>query len=268
MEYEYVIIQKPGVKIYSIPPMTSNKGHYLDSWKNKINEVNLKVMGKGHQCIIYLVNYDGTPFASSPVPENYEHGVVRCEDSSRGYALKLVDPSGKTAWVGAVFAERNHSFDFIAALQDFAKNRDMELNPQKYAAENKPTQNFALKKGEKISFNVGEDTQNKPKPSGSTNAFKLAPPPGGNSFGLPPPSGDFKSFQQQQQSQPSNNSQPFAGFNTGNNNNQFFGASNTQNTQQNQNTFGQFNNLGNVNFSAPQNTSQQNNSNSNTFDLL
>jgi len=265
MEYEYIIIQKSGVKIYSIPPMTSNKGHYLDSWKNKINEVNVKVVGKGHQCIIQLVNYDGTPFASSPVPENYELGVVRCEDSSRGYALKLIDPSGKSAWVGAVFAERNHSFDFIAALQDFAKNRDMELNPQKYAAENKPTQNFALKKGEKISFNVGGDDnqQNKPKPTGgSNNAFKLAPPPGGNSFNLPPPSGDFKSFQQQQQSKPSNNSQPFGGFN--NNNNDLFGSSNTQ---QNQNSFGQFNFSGQQN-SSQQNTQPSNANSSTTFDLL
>jgi len=268
MEYEYVIMQKSGVKIYNIPPLTSNKGHFLDSWKNKINEVNLKVVGKGHSCIIHLVNYDGTPFASAPVPENYELGVVRCEDSSRGYALKLVDPAGKSAWVGAIFAERNHSFDFIAALQDFAKNRDMEVNPEKYAAENKPTQNFALKKGEKISFNVGADAQNKPKPSGGNTAFKLAPPPGGNNFGLPAPSNDFKSFQQKQQTQSSNSSQPFTGFSDNNNNNQFFGGSTNQNTQQNQNSFGQFNfSGGQQNSSQPSNTNNNNNA-GDTFDLL
>ena len=31
----------------------------------------------------------------------------------------------------------------------------MDLHPEKYAAENKPTQDFSLKKGEKITFNVG-----------------------------------------------------------------------------------------------------------------
>jgi len=176
MEYEYVLLQKKGIKVYNIPPMMSNKGHFLDSWKNKITEgkiiineisyliVNLKVMAKGQRCTVYLNNYDGSLFATSNIPENYEQAVVKCADSSRGYALRLQDPSGKTAWIGIVFAERNDSFDFNACLQDFEKNRDMELNPQKYAAENKPTQNFALKKGEKITFNVSGDTSNKPKP--------------------------------------------------------------------------------------------------------
>jgi len=122
-------------------------------------------MAKGHRCTVYLQNYDGSLFAAASIPENYEQAVVKCADSSRGYALRLQDPSGKTAWVGVVFTERNDSFDFNACFQDFEKNRDMELNPQKYAAENKPTQNFALKKGEKISFNVGGgESSNKPKP--------------------------------------------------------------------------------------------------------
>ena len=41
MDYEHILLQKKGVKVYNIPPMTTSKGHYLDSWKNKITERNI-----------------------------------------------------------------------------------------------------------------------------------------------------------------------------------------------------------------------------------
>jgi len=275
MDYEYVLLQKKGIKVYNIPPMSSNQGHFLDSWKNKITEVNLKIMGKGHKCTVYLHNYDGSLFASALIPERYDQAVVKCADSSRGYALRLQDPSGKTAWIGVVFSERNDSFDFHACLEDFEKNRDMELNPQKYAAENKPTQNFALKKGEKISFNVGggDSGFNKPKPTSNANDFKLPPP--GNSFGLPPPeSTSFKlpppnSQPKTSQPQGGNNFGDFSNFgnfndfsnfgnNTGSNPSQGGGFSNFgSNTQQKQNNFDL---LGDINFSAPP-SNQSNQSN-------
>ena len=123
-------------------------------------------MGKGQRCIIYLNNYDGSLFATCNVPESYEQGVVKCADSSRGYALRLQDPSGKIAWIGTVFPERNDAFDFNECFKDFEKNRDMELNPQKYAAETKVTNDFSLKKGEKLTLNIGgtsTSAQGKPK---------------------------------------------------------------------------------------------------------
>lgn len=266
MDYEYAILAKKGIKVYNIPPMSSNQGHFLDSWKNKITEVNLKINGKGQKCIIYLHNYDGSLFASAVMPEKYDQAVVKCTDSSRGYALRLQDPSGKTAWVGIVFTERNDSFDFQASLQDFEKNRDMELNPQKYAAENKPTQNFSLKQGEKISFNVGGDSGfNKPKPTSNFNDFKLAPPPGsGGSFGLPPPGTSFnlppptnqpKPVQSQPQSNNFNDFSNFSNFdnfsNFSNNSNQGgFSSGFGGNTQQTQNKPNNFDLLGDVNFSG------------------
>jgi len=305
MDYEYNILAKKGIKVYNIPPMSSNQGHFLDSWKNKITEVNVKIMGKGHKCIIYLHNYDGSLFASAVLPEKYDQAVVKCTDSSRGYALKLQDPSGKTAWVGIVFTERNDSFDFQAALQDFEKTRDMELNPQKYAAENKPTQNFSLKQGEKISFNLGGDTGfNKPKPSSNFGDFKLAPPPGsgGSSFGLPPPGTSFnlpapgtqsKPVQSQPQSQPQpqsnnfndfsnfSNFDNFSNFNNNSNSNQGFSSGFGNNAQQTQNK-NNFDLLGDVNFSSGSNsgfgsgsgsiqsnqTTTQNKPQDNLYDLL
>jgi len=212
---------------------------------------------------VYLNNYDGTLFAAAPIPENYDQGVVKCADSSRGFALKLVDPHGKSAWVGLVFVERYDSFDFIAALQDFAKNRDMELNPAKYAEENKPTHNFALKKGEKISFNVGDSSKPKTTTGTSGGAFKLAPPPG--SFGLtPPPGGNnmgFPGTQTQTQPKPSGTTSggfdSFGGFGT---------TSNKPTTTANNDPFGNFGGFGGFGGSTQTQTTQS--SGSNGFDLL
>ena len=44
MDYEYVLLQKNGVKVYNIPPMASNKGHFLDSWKNKLSEGTVSII--------------------------------------------------------------------------------------------------------------------------------------------------------------------------------------------------------------------------------
>ena len=35
MEYEIYLCQKMGVKVYRLPPMQTNQGHLLDSWKRE-----------------------------------------------------------------------------------------------------------------------------------------------------------------------------------------------------------------------------------------
>jgi len=270
MDYEHILLQKKGVKVYNIPPMSSNKGHYLDSWKNKITELNIKIVAKGQKCTIHLINYDGTPFAASPIPDNYEAAVVKCVDSSRGFALKVQDPSGRSAWIGIGFTESNDSFDFQACLQDFEKTRDMELNPEKYAEQNRPTQDFSLKKGEKITFNVQGTGAPKPK-TNFTGDFKLAPPPGTGSFGLPPPTNDRPA--------PKFNPAPTNTTNNSNNSNDFgsfggFGSNQGSSQSQNNNFGGNQGGFGGnqggfggfQSWGQPQQTNTQNNANN--FDLL
>lgn len=115
----------------------------------------MKVVGKGHTVIVQFLNPDNTLFAAAPMPEDHNQALVRCTDSSRGYAIRLTDPKGKHIWLGMVFGDRNDSFDFHTCLEDFEKTRDMELHPEKYAKENEPTKDFTLKKGEKLVLNVG-----------------------------------------------------------------------------------------------------------------
>lgn len=266
MDYEHILLQKKGVKVYNIPPMTTSKGHYLDSWKNKITELNMKITAKGHKCTVFLINYDGSLFAAAPIPDNYEQAVVKCVDSSRGFALRVQDPSGRNAWLGIAFVEINDSFDFQAAFQDFEKNRDMELHPEKYAAENKPTHDFSLKKGEKITFNVGgAGGANKPK-TGFSGDMRLAPPPGSNSFGLPPPSNDRPpQFTPVQTNTASTTNTSQGGFGNFDSFGSFGGFGSNQGSNQNNNFGG---NQGGFGSWGGQTQQQTSGNNANNFDLL
>ena len=79
------------------------------------------------KCKIQLVNEDNTMFAQCVIPdENYDTYVQRCFDSSRFFALLLVSDQGQKAMVGVGFPERNDSFDFIAALEDYKKQLRIE----------------------------------------------------------------------------------------------------------------------------------------------
>jgi hypothetical protein len=196
MDYDYPLLAKPHVSVYQCPPMASAEGHMMGSWKTKLENCSVKIMAKGLKCEVVLNGPTGELFARSPIPEKFEQAVLKCVDSTRAFALKVLNPNGGSAWIGLVFRERNDAFDFNVCFEDFAKNRDMELNPEKYANENKPTKDFSLKPGEKINFNIGSESggSSKPKSSGgSFEGFGLAPPPGmGGAKSLPFPTSQPK----------------------------------------------------------------------------
>ena len=74
-------------------------------------------------CKIQLVNEDETFFAVSTITDGstYDTHVTRAYDSSRAFALVLVSDQGQKATVGVMFPDRNDSFDFIQALDNFKK---------------------------------------------------------------------------------------------------------------------------------------------------
>ena len=78
-------------------------------------------MEGSEKCKIQLINADNTTFAESIITtDNYEPYVQPCIDSSRFFAILLVNPqTGQKANVGIQFPERNDSFDFKGALEKF-----------------------------------------------------------------------------------------------------------------------------------------------------
>jgi adaptin ear-binding coat-associated protein 1/2 len=48
---------------------------------------------------------------------------VQVRDSSRYFVLKIESPDGRHAFIGLAFNDRNASFDFNVAMQEFQKVR-------------------------------------------------------------------------------------------------------------------------------------------------
>ena len=109
-------------------------------------------------CKIQLVNEDETMFASSTITDGttYDTHITRAYDSSRAFALVLVSDTGQRATVGIMFPDRNDSFDFIGALDNFKKayrvEKGLDSNMQKPNA-SEIEADLSLKEGEKITIN-------------------------------------------------------------------------------------------------------------------
>lgn len=130
-------------------------------------------------------------FAQSTIKDGstYDTHITRAYDSSRAFALVLVSESGQRATVGLMFPERNDSFDFINALDNFKKayrvEKGLDSNFQQPDAE-KIAADLCLKEGEKITINFANMQNQKKLAQASTAApkkvggglKKLAPPPG------------------------------------------------------------------------------------------
>ena len=86
--------------------------------------------------------------------------------------------------VGIMFPERNDSFDFIHALDEFKKQYRIENGLDKDFKQpdnSKIAEDLSLKEGEKITVNIPGVTtgpQTQQKKSGGGGLKKLAPPPG------------------------------------------------------------------------------------------
>ncbi|KAH6677935.1 adaptin ear-binding coat-associated protein [Plectosphaerella plurivora] len=152
----------------------------------------------------------GQLFAAAPytVPAIVEPAV----DSSRFFALRVQDPSGRKATLGVGFEERSESFDFGVALQEARKGLGVDdtgapisaaaVAAAAAAAPAEEKKDYSLKEGETITINLGGKFRRRPPPTqqqedepSDLSAFSLAPPPSGGSSSsgagagsfLPPP---------------------------------------------------------------------------------
>lgn len=212
------------VHVYNIPPLASTKGYTAATWtedpKRHIFTCRLRVIetaipqeGKEDKVKTDVVLEDasnGQLFAAAPYVATA--AVESTLDSSRFFALRVQDPSGKKATLGIGFEERSEAFDFGVALQDAQKALGLDggaaaaasaAQAKKREAEEK--RDLSLKEGETITVNLGgkfgrrrpQQEQNTdenvslssfslpppPSASGSRGNFSLAPPPG---TGAPP----------------------------------------------------------------------------------
>lgn len=112
---EIVQLRKSSVVAFRLPSTAYGKGYNLNDWKDMIWEGNLLVVSSSKGLHIQLTNSDNTQFGVCPVERQQEQSVVKTQDSSRGFALRLAN-KGRYAWVGMAFRDRNDAFDFSVCL--------------------------------------------------------------------------------------------------------------------------------------------------------
>ncbi|KAJ4726907.1 Adaptin ear-binding coat-associated protein 1 [Melia azedarach] len=200
--FEHTLLVVREVSVYKIPPRTTSGGYKCGEWlqSHKIWSGRLRVVSCKDRCEIRLEDPNsGELFAACFVyPGQRENSVETVLDSSRYFVLKIEDGTGKHAFIGLGFNERNEAFDFNVALSDHEKyvRRELEKESGETSESDShidihPAVNHRLKEGETIRINV------KPKPSSGTGMLSAAGLSGGVSgsakpkvLGIAPPPGE------------------------------------------------------------------------------
>lgn len=206
--FEHTLLVVREVSVYKIPPRSTSGGYKCGEWlqSDKIWSGRLRVVSCNTRCEIRLEDPNsGELFAACFIsPGQRENSVEPALDSSRYFVLKIEDGTGKHAFIGLGFNERNEAFDFNVALSDHEKyvRREHEKETAGAAGEGSddshidihPAVNHRLKEGETIRINV------KNKPSSGTGMLSAAGLSGGHPGTVkaktlslaPPPSGGVR----------------------------------------------------------------------------
>ncbi|PIK60792.1 putative adaptin ear-binding coat-associated protein 1 [Apostichopus japonicus] len=129
-DYERVLLVKPEVHVFRIPPRTTNRGYRAADWKLDSPDwiSRMKVMAIGKKCFICIEDKNsGELFAKAPIPSYPGEAVESVLDSSRYFVIRIEDESGKKAFIGIGFQDRADSFDFNVALRTILTFEELAL---------------------------------------------------------------------------------------------------------------------------------------------
>ncbi|KAL5252034.1 hypothetical protein ACHWQZ_G014998 [Mnemiopsis leidyi] len=200
-DYERILLVKPVVSVYKLPPRGANRGFRAADWKLEFPDWKgrMRIVTLGEKCIIRLEDSNnGKLFGECPIDDWPSVTAVEAViDSSRYFVLRLVDPkdlSGRHAFIGVGFADRGDSFDFNVAISDHFKWLKQSKEIEKEDQNPKPAVDLSLKAGQTITINLkntgsGERRGSEPKPRANTGGFTgfLPPPPSSLNTRVPPP---------------------------------------------------------------------------------
>ena len=144
-ELEILKLRDPNVHVFSLPPMTSSKGHTTSDFTNLVFKGMMKMTVKGQYMFIYFLNPDNTIFIVSIVDANYEKFILPT-DSSRYFTIRAMNENGVPNWFGIAFKQRNAAFDFKKTLMDFKEAYQFEIKlKMNEGKEYVPKYDFSLK---------------------------------------------------------------------------------------------------------------------------
>lgn len=193
-DYEVTLLTIAQCFVYRVPPLASGSGYKAKDWdlQSPIWQGRLMVKSNKGVCVVRLLNNDGWEFAVCPV--NSPNAVEKVLDSSRYFALRISDGTGKTAVIGLGFAERNAAFDFQAALQDQQKkqNQEKEIAAARTRRAQEPAIDYSLPTGKTISIELKVKPSATTRPSSRPSArsgrrYDDDDDDDGDAFALPPP---------------------------------------------------------------------------------
>lgn len=193
-DYESVLLVKPEVFVYRIPPRSSNRGYRAADWNLGAPDWTgrMRLVNKKEECIIKLEDkVSGELFAKCPIDKYPGVAIEAVTDSSRYFVLRIQDEGGRSAFIGVGFGDRSDSFDLNVALQDHFKWVKKEEEAEKEKEEGKPNLDLGFKDGQTIKINMkitkkeGQEGTNRPKPKAGAGGL-LPPPPGGVKLAPPP----------------------------------------------------------------------------------
>lgn len=185
------------VHVYSIPPLTSNKGYVASSWtadnnKRQIFTARLRILEtaislpsapsseKLRTDILLEDPATGQLFAGAPYtqPEVVQQAI----DSTRFFAVRVQGEGGRKATLGIGFEERHEAFDFSVALQEakktlnFKDTTNSNENKGPRECKNDVKRDFSLKEGEMVVVNLGKRGRRKIQGAENTSPSALLPP--------------------------------------------------------------------------------------------
>lgn len=193
--YESVLLVKPEVFVFNIPPRSSNRGYRAADWK--LNEPSwtgrMRLVSKGNECAIKLEDKNtGELFAKCPIETYPGIAVESVLDSSRYFVLRIQDDSGgRSAFIGMGFGDRSDSFDLNVALQDHFKwvKKEKQISEEPTSG---PSLDLGFKEGETIKINMkitkkdGSDGSKVKAQSTGGGLGLLPPPPSSGKLPAPP----------------------------------------------------------------------------------
>lgn len=176
---ERVICNIPEVFVYKIPPASTSEGYYASGWKKVIWTGPLRIISKGKECRVeFFHKADGDIFATCYI-EDDPPSVEPVKDSSRYFALRIVNERGKKAYIGIGFQQRSDAFDFNVTIQDHKKQAEEDEGDEE--AEEEEEEDFSLAKNQKINISVNIKGSGGGKERGPSSIKAvggvLAPPP-------------------------------------------------------------------------------------------
>jgi len=195
--YESVLLVKPEVFIYKIPPSGANQRHRAGNWNlaDPTWTGRMRLVAKGNNVNLKLEDkMTGALFANCPVETYPGIAIESVTDSSRYFVIRILDDNGRCAFLGMGFGDRSDSFDLNVALQDHFKWVKNQEKIEKDKSAPKQELDLGFKDGETIKINMkitkkdGESSRTgKGRISGS--GIGLPPPPGSVSNKIAPPPG-------------------------------------------------------------------------------